>query len=175
MTTGEAMAVKCTNKGLAPGHPGAALVTDQVRDDATALVALLKPDGVERLLGAAGTLESKGTCRIDRQPPPPGGANTQIQLNDIHGDSSIATCVIRDTVLESRAPWPPGLRQHQDRWLCRQVRIALTQSLKTGCLFEISGSFADEDNLASLKPRDGNHYSKRRARPKVPRTKPKPK
>ena len=159
------MAVTQFDKGKAPGHPGVALVTSSVRDDAFALVALLKPDGLDRLLGAAGTIESRSFCRIDRQPPPPNGANIQIQLNGVVGDSSIATCVIRGTVLTSRATWPAGLRQHQDRWLCRQVRIALTRSLETYHLFEIAGSFDDNDNPPNLTPRAGNHYSKRRARP----------
>lgn len=163
----DAVAVDLIDKGEAPGHPGTEAVSDQVRTDATEMISLLKPDAIGRLLGRTGTIESRSSCRMDLQPPPPGGANVQIQLNGVTGDSSVATCVIRDTVLASRATWPPGLLQHQNGWLTRQVRIALTRSLDSGNLFEIVGSFAETGNLASLTPRDRDHYSKRRPKPRT--------
>jgi hypothetical protein len=137
-------------------------VTRLVEVDATLLISRL---AFAQLTGVAGTIQSLTYCRVDRQPPPSGGANIQIQLNGVNGNSSVATCVIASTVLSSLAKWPPGLRQHQEGWLVRQTRIALTESLRTFCIIHIVGSFNDADNPANLTPRKGARYACRQRRP----------
>jgi hypothetical protein len=132
-----------------------------VRVEATILISGLVLD---QLFGPAGTIRSLTYCRIDRQPPPSGGANIQIQLNGVANDSSIGTCVIGASVIASRAGWPAGLRQHQDGWLLRKVRIALTRSLNSLHIQHIIGSFLDIANPPNLTPRQGNRYASRRGR-----------
>jgi len=153
------MAVQIVDRGAAPGHPGSASVTPAVRSEATIHISKLT---LARMLGDAGTISTHNYCRVDRQPPPAGGANIQVQLNGLPGDSTIATCVVHSSVLESMASWPPGLRKHQDGWLTRQIRIALTRSLRSCQICHISGSFHDEDNPANLTPRIEDNYQRRR-------------
>lgn len=159
------MAVRIDDAGQAPGHPGTAAVTTAVWTEATILISALR---FGKLVGDAGTIGSFEHCRIDRQPPPAGGANVQVQLNGLHGDSTIATCVVDAQVFTSIAGWPSGLRQHQQGWLLRQVRIAMTTSLHDGRLYRITGSFHDRDNPKNLTPREGDRY--RFARPVAPLT-----
>lgn len=158
------MAVKIEDRGEAPGHPGIPSVASEIWNEATILISELSLD---RLRGDTSTIKSLKNCRLDRQPPPSGGANIQIQLNGLSGDSSIATCVINQSVLDSMATWPNGLLTHQNGWLTRQVRIALTRSLKTGNIFHISGSFYDADNPKNLTPREENNYQHRRVEPVI--------
>jgi hypothetical protein len=153
------MAVEIIDNGNAPGHPGGTFVTREVRTEATILIAGLS---LARLTGDAGTIRSLSLCRIDRQPPPSGGVNIQVQLNGVFSDSSIATSVVQSSVLDSIASWPSGLREHQEAWLSRQIRIALTRSLDSCRIFSISGSFYDADNPANLTPRMEDNYQNRR-------------
>lgn len=155
------MAVAVLKGVKGPGHPGLDTVTSDVRTEATILISELKLK-LDRIVGQAGTLKSFQYCRIDRQPPPSGGANIQVQLNGRFGDSSIATCVVRASVIDSLAPWPLGLRHHQEGWLIRQIRRALTDSLDSGHIYHINGSFHDEDTPANLTPRKGETYRNRR-------------
>lgn len=155
------MAVKLVDKGAAPGHPGSASANSAVKVEAMSLISELTLD---RMFGEAGTIRSLHYCRIDRQPPPAGGANIQVQLNGLTGDSTISTCIVHLSVLASLATWPQGLREHQDGWLTRQIRIALTKSLESGHIFHLSGSFHDDDNPANLTERKrGNYQNQRRA------------
>lgn len=155
------MAVKLVDKGAAPGHPGSASVMSAVKDEAMSLISDLT---IDRMFGEAGTIHSLRYCRIDRQPPPAGGANIQVQLNGLTGDSTISTCIVHSSVLASLAAWPQGLREHQDGWLTRQIRIALTNSLESGHILHLSGSFHDNDNPANLTERKrGNYQNLRRA------------
>jgi hypothetical protein len=155
------MAVKLVDKGVAPGHPGSASVNSAVKVEAMSLISELT---IDRMFGEASTIRSLRFCRIDRQPPPAGGANIQVQLNGLTGDSTISTCIIHSSVLASLATWPRGLREHQDGWLARQIRIALTNSLESGHILHISGSFHDDDNPANLTERKrGNYQNPRRA------------
>ena len=156
------MAVKDVKGNKASGHPGLGEVTEAIRIEATILISGLKLD---LLKGSAGTIQKLKQCRIDRQPPPPGGANIQVQLNSKQGDSSIATCVVHASVVESMAPWPLGLSQHQEGWLTRRIRVALTRSLDSGFIYEIKGSFHDDDNPANLTPRKDDAYRNRRGTP----------
>jgi len=149
------LAVELIDAGIAPGHPGLDKVAASVRTEATILIARLS---LWALAGSAGTIATFSDCRIDRQPPPAGGSNLQVQLNGLWGESSIATCAVVGTVLLSRAPWPDGLRKHQEGWLLRQVRIALTRSLTDGHIYRIVGSFTDNDNATNLTPRECDHY-----------------
>lgn len=157
------MGVRIHDAGEAPGHPGLDTVNAAVRTEATILVSTL---AFGKLVGDAGTIKSFKYCRIDRQPPPAGGVNVQVQLNEVRGNSTIATCVIGATVLTSMKDWPSGLQQHQQGWLLRQVRIALTKSLQDGRLYQIRGSFQDPDTPVNLTPRKGDRY--RVARPANP-------
>ncbi len=155
------MAVAVAKGAEGPGHPGLDAVSPAVRTEATILISGLKLK-LDRLLGPAFTLRSLRYCRIDRQPPPSGGANIQVQLNGKIGDSSIATCVVSGSVIESLATWPSGLRDHQEGWLTRRIRRALTDSLESGHVYHIGGSFHDEDTPANLTPRKGEAYRRRR-------------
>lgn len=155
------MAVGVVKGAAGPGHPGLGAVTVAVRTEATILISELKVELV-RLIGRAVTLRSLRYCRIDRQPPPSGGVNLQVQLNGKTGDSSVATCVVGTSVIESLAPWPPGLRKHQEGWLTRRIRRALTDSLDNGHVYHITGSFHDEDTPPNLTPRKGEAYRNRR-------------
>lgn len=155
------MAVKLVDEGAAPSHPGSASVNSAVKVEAMSLISELTLD---RMFGEARTIHSLHYCRIDRQPPPAGGMNIQVQLNGLTGDSSISTCIVHSSVLDSLATWPQGLRKHQDGWLNRQIRIALTKSLENGHIFHLSGSFHDDDNPANLTERKrGNYQNQRRA------------
>lgn len=156
------MAVKDVKGNKATGHPGLGEVTEAIRIEATILISGLKLDSI---VGSAGTIRKLKQCRIDHQPPPSGGANLQVQLNGKQGDSSIATCVVYASVIESMATWPPGLRQHQGGWLTRRIRVALTRSLDSGFIYEIKGSFHDDDNPANLTPRKDDAYRNRRGTP----------
>ncbi len=149
------MAVKLVDKGAAPGHPGSASVKSAVKVEAMSLISKLT---IDRMFGEAGTIQSLDSCRIDRQPPPAGGANIQVQLNGLTGDSTISTCIVHSSVLASLATWVNGLREHQDSWLARQIRIALTKSLESGHILYISGSFHDDDNPANLTERKRDNY-----------------
>lgn len=158
------MAVRDVAGNKAPGHPGLGEITEDIIREATNLISGLKLDLVT---GSTGTIKKLRNCRIDRQPPPAGGANIQVQLNGKKGDSSIATCVVHASVIESMAPWPPGLRQHQEGWLTRRIRVALTRSLDSGLIYEIKGSFYDDDNPSNLTPRKEDAYRHRRGKPIV--------
>jgi hypothetical protein len=149
------MAVKWVDKGVAPGHPGSVSVNSAVKVEAMSLISELT---IDQMFGKAGTIRSLRYCRIDRQPPPAGGANIQVQLNGLNGNSTIATCIVHQSVLASLATWPQGLREHQDGWLARQIRIALTKSLERGHIFNLSGSFQDDDNPTNLTERKGGNY-----------------
>jgi hypothetical protein len=130
-------------------------LTEVVIHEAENLIGKLNFD---QLLGNAGTISQLESCRIDRQPPPAGGSNIQVQLNGIRGDSSVATCVIDAEVLASMADWPPGLRLHQEKWLLRQLRVALHRSLEGMNTFNIKGSFRDDDNQSHITPRQLDNY-----------------
>lgn len=158
------MAVKIEDRGEAPGHPGRSSVTPEIWTEATILISELS---LNRMRGDTSTIKSLKYCRLDRQPPPSGGANIQVQLNGLSGDSTIATCVIHQSVLDSMATWPSRLLTHQNGWLTRQVRIALTNSLETCNIFYISGSFYDTDNPKNLTPRKENNYQNRRVEPVI--------
>ena len=149
------MAVKLVDKGAAPGLPGRESVKPEVTVEAMSLISELT---IDRIFGEAGTIHSLRFCRIDRQPPPAGGANIQVQLNGLSGDSTISTCIVHSSVLASLATWPRGLREHQNGWLARQIRIALTNSLESGHIFHLSGSFHDDDNPANLNERKRGNY-----------------
>jgi hypothetical protein len=154
------MAVKLVDKGAAPGHPGSVSVNSVVKVEAISLISELT---LEQMFGEAGTIRSLHYCRIDRQPPPAGGANIQVQLNGLNGNSTISTCIVHSSILTSLATWPQGLREHQDGWLARRIRIALTKSLESGHILHISGSFHDDDNPANLTERTrGNYQNQRR-------------
>lgn len=156
------MSVRIVDSGTAPGHPGMASVTPSIGLEAKILISSISSQKLSIVFGDAGTIRSLKLCRIDRQPPPSGGVNIQVQLNGIFSDSSIATCVVYASVLDSMASWPKGLRQHQDGWLARQIRIALTQSLDSGNIFKIEGSFNDGDGACNLTSRVENNYIHRR-------------
>jgi len=161
------MTVLVMDIGPAPGHPGLDILTNQMIDDAHHLIAELN-FGV--IIGPVGTINSKVTCRIDRQGPPQNGSNTQVQINGISGRSSISTCIVEGSVYRSMTDWPSGLRQHQEGWLLRRVRVALTKSLLCGHIFMIKGSFADEDTPCNLRPRVKHGYRvDRPADPSKPR------
>lgn len=66
------MAVKSFKGAKAPGHPGIGEVTPAVRIEATILISGLMLDLIS---APAGTIRKFRLCRIDRQPPPAGGAN----------------------------------------------------------------------------------------------------
>lgn len=150
-----AMAARVTDGGMAPGHPGLETVSIAVRAEASVHISKLL---FGQLYGNARKIYEHDLCRIDRQPPPSGGSNLQVQLNGVHGDSSIATCVIASSIFETIEDWPSGLRLHQEGWLLRRVRIALTESLRNGHIYRIIGSFQDEDTPANLKPRAVHGY-----------------
>ncbi len=153
------MEVLIDDSGPANRHPGLNAVSKAVHEDATRLIASLT---YGHLLGGAGTIGSLQSCRIDRQPPPAGGANLQVQLNGVSGTSSIATCVIEATVFSSMADWPSGLQEHQRGWLLRRVRVALTRSLCKAHAYVVKGSFLDENTPANLSRREENRYRHRR-------------
>jgi hypothetical protein len=138
-------------------------MTERVIKDAENLVGRL---AFGELLGPTGTIARLRSCRLDRQPPPPGGSNIQVQLNDVRGKSTVATCVIDAKVISSMSDWPSGLQRHQQEWLLRQIRVALHWSLEKKRMFRIMGSFNDPDNLPSLTPRQEQSY--RLARPANP-------
>ncbi len=156
------MAVQVHKDEIASGHPGLDKINKTVTIEATILISGLKSK-FGLLIGGVGTIKSFERCRLDRQPPPSRGINLQIQLNDLQGDSSIATCIVSSSVIDSIATWPSGLRQHQEGWLTRRIRIALTQSLNDGHIYRISGSFYDTDNPPNLTPREGDSYKHRRS------------
>lgn len=157
------MAVRIVDEGPARGHPGRGAVTDAVAHDANNLIGDLSFGEIK---GNVGTIATRSTCRIDRQRPPAGGTNLQVQLNAHRGDSTIATCVVDGTVFESMSDWPPGLRAHQEAWILRQVRVALHRSCRKERAFRLIGSFQDADTPSNLTPREGGHY--RRHRPHDP-------
>jgi len=155
------MSVTSVPSEKASGYPGLDAITADVRKDAMFLISKLRMGDI--LLVPAGTIKTKprGYCRIDRQPPPSGGANIQVQLNGMSGDSSIATCVVSASVIKSLAKRLPGLREHQEGWLLRKIRIALTKSIDDGYIYHINGSFEDEDTPVNLTPRKNDAYRNR--------------
>lgn len=152
---GSNVKVKALKRGDAPNHPGKSAVSEAVIKDAKGLIGSLK---FEELRGPTGTIEKRTHCRIDRQPTSADAANIQVQINEVHGHSSVATCAVDAEVFTSMAKWPPGLREHQENWLQRQIRAALNRSLDEGSIYLIVGSFADQKNPRELMPRKRRNY-----------------
>lgn len=158
--------VRIHDDGPAQNHPGAGAVTAAVVKHAKTVIGELE---FGMLSGPVGNINSWKTCRIDRQPHSSGGANIQVQLNDWDGHSTVATCVIDGEVFQSIAPWPARLREHQEYWLTRQVRVALVESLEERQMRRITGSFNDPDpdaKKSNLTPRENDNY--RISRPRDP-------
>src|SRR4051794_1634003 len=97
------MAVRIKDIGSARGHPGAGVLTERVIKDAENLIGRL---AFGELFGPTGTVAKLRSCRLDRQPPPPGGSNIQVQLNGFRGKSTVAICVIDAKVIASMSDWP---------------------------------------------------------------------
>ena len=82
--------------------------------------------------GSIGTIAQNQDWRVDRQSPPPGKINLQIQKNGASNPSSIACCIVTANLNPGNlhAPGAPGvLAKARAAELTRAIHSGLTQSV----------------------------------------------
>jgi hypothetical protein len=110
--------------------------------------------------GGIGTIAQNTDWRVDRQAPPPGKINLQIQKNGVGNPSSIACALVPDNLQPGNihAPGATGVRANaRASELTKAIHSALTQSvgsrrdnpaaqqnqiLKQIQTYEVTGSFS---------------------------------
>ncbi|MEZ5354185.1 MAG: hypothetical protein R2762_16230 [Bryobacteraceae bacterium] len=86
-------------------------------------------------VGAIGTIKQNAMWRVDRQNPPVGKTNLQIQKNGVGNPSTIACCLVPDALATQignlHAPPGPFLDQANARFseLTRAIHSGLSQSV----------------------------------------------